>query len=570
MADNQPVGLTGVPPLALKKTCDTCTKSKVKCSGGYPCTRCANKGIQCFYSPRKKRGAPKKEPKNPQHPSPIVVKAEVQTVVKGTLSSLADHERRSWSVFFTLYKHYGTSCSLFWFNRQLKKMQEYLKQRGDTAALQRLTTWMEAINVDMDMLTAKMDQCKLRIMSKAVIHPPGSVSLVGIQGEVKDPEREQLERLQLLIDSKKNSKTPFIRVKTKFLESKQEGVEIYCNEAFTLVFGHTAENLEKELNWTGGGLLPWGGDVIGRIIAKESDLLAFVQILAIKFNAAGPPKKIPAVREIPSCHMMDVYIKDEAANGKKVTSQALIKCVHRETLKLEDSSLEVSIDITPLSPTDHLLDPQKITSQVLLAREADTFTTKRSANDLDLDDSLDIQTVNASDQAEFKKVRGTYAQAQEPPAVSSEDVQILEMPNSEEFKEDLNAESQFDINIEDITGEPQVLKASVNANKASGDIGKRLKSVSMSQLEEFIDGNIDEATQEEYLRFDNEDEQELDDALDTYAGEEAEVGMDDWFENLLDWSKETTVPKQWRPQTIIANGIPDALKKEDSDTPVVP
>ena len=162
-------------------------------------------------------------------------------------------------------------------------MRSYLKQRGDTAALERLTTWMDAINVDIDLLTQKMNNCKIKMMSKAVIHPPGSVALWGIQGTVKDPERKHVEQLQALMEDKKHSKTPFIKIKTKFLDADQEGVEIYCNEAFSLVFGHTAENLEKELNWTGGGLLPWGGDVLGRVLSSEKDLLAFVQVRLLLF-----------------------------------------------------------------------------------------------------------------------------------------------------------------------------------------------------------------------------------------------------------------------------------------------
>ena len=47
----------------------------------------------------------------------------------------------------------------------------------------------------------------------------------------------------------------------------------------------------------------------------------------------------------------------------------------------------------------------------------------------------------------------------------------------------------------------------------------------------------------------------IDDALDTYVGEE-DYGMeDDWFEGLLDWSSQTTVPKKYRPSTLLNGGI---------------
>lgn len=537
----------GMQPLTLKKTCDTCTKSKVKCSGGYPCSRCASKGIQCFYSPRKKRGTPKGKTTDLRQ-GPIIVRAEVnEHAAKGTLSTLADHERRSWSVFFTLYKHYGTSCSLYWFNRQLKKMRSYLKQRGDTAALKRLTTWMDAINVDIDVLTQKMNNCKIKMMSQAVIHPPGSVALWGIQGTVKDPEKKHLEQLQALMEDKKHSKTPFIKIKTKFLDSQQEGVEIFCNEAFSLVFGHTAENLEKELNWTGGGLLPWGGDVLGRVLSSEKDLLAFVQILAIKFNTCGPPKEIPCVREIPSCHMMNVDIKETSSNGKKVSVQCLIKCVHREVLKLEGSSLDISIDLTPLAPHDHLLDPKRVTSQVVLERPADLYRMKRRADD----EEDPILT-----QEDPKKVRG---QRQEDPletAPVEEDIRIFDLPaydpkRGEPVEAGSLGLSQGSVNSNG-NKEDGALSLSQKSNVSAL---LKSKSVSMSELDEFIDGNIGEQTQEEYLTFDTEKSGKLDDALDTYVGEE-DYGMeDDWFEGLLDWSSQTTVPKKYRPSTVMNGGI---------------
>ena len=59
----------------------------VKCSGGYPCSRCAAKGIQCFYSPRKKRGATKGRTPDLRQ-GPIIVRAEVnENAAKGTLST---------------------------------------------------------------------------------------------------------------------------------------------------------------------------------------------------------------------------------------------------------------------------------------------------------------------------------------------------------------------------------------------------------------------------------------------------------------------------------------------------
>ncbi|KAF5543768.1 transcription factor ZMS1 [Fusarium phyllophilum] len=41
---------------SLRRTCASCSKSRIKCSGGTPCTYCAVKNFVCSYLPRKRRG----------------------------------------------------------------------------------------------------------------------------------------------------------------------------------------------------------------------------------------------------------------------------------------------------------------------------------------------------------------------------------------------------------------------------------------------------------------------------------------------------------------------------------
>jgi len=48
------------PRKNLTWACDSCRKSKVKCSGETPCARCATRNTDCNYTPQKKRGYPKK------------------------------------------------------------------------------------------------------------------------------------------------------------------------------------------------------------------------------------------------------------------------------------------------------------------------------------------------------------------------------------------------------------------------------------------------------------------------------------------------------------------------------
>ncbi|KAI8711139.1 hypothetical protein NCS52_01489300 [Fusarium sp. LHS14.1] len=40
---------------SLCRTCSTCAKSRVKCSGGTPCKHCATRNLDCVYLPRKRR-----------------------------------------------------------------------------------------------------------------------------------------------------------------------------------------------------------------------------------------------------------------------------------------------------------------------------------------------------------------------------------------------------------------------------------------------------------------------------------------------------------------------------------
>jgi hypothetical protein len=139
----------------LRTSCDACTASKVKCSGGEQCTRCQSKGVACFYSPRKKRGPPKKRAREKKL-QPEVLAMDAKGDPASALNALGVHEKRSWSVFFSLYKHFNTSCSRVWFNRQLNKMRTYLERQNNTAALKRLTAWMEALNIDLDEMMAGM------------------------------------------------------------------------------------------------------------------------------------------------------------------------------------------------------------------------------------------------------------------------------------------------------------------------------------------------------------------------------------------------------------------------------
>lgn len=43
-------------PRVLRKSCDACSKAKVKCDGDGPCIKCQIRGVACVFSPEQKRG----------------------------------------------------------------------------------------------------------------------------------------------------------------------------------------------------------------------------------------------------------------------------------------------------------------------------------------------------------------------------------------------------------------------------------------------------------------------------------------------------------------------------------
>lgn len=358
--------------IVLKKSCDSCTASKVKCTGGNPCERCTQKSLECFYSPRKRRSKPKKQKltltkKNSEDKLDKILEQEDVKGMKpmyafdqnNSVWSLLEWERRSWSVFFTLYKHYGTSCSLFWFNNQLNKMRNYLSRQGNKESLKRLTSWMSALNIDMEAVTGQISRCKVKCEQYRA-----TLSLK-VGGKV-DSRTDTLAQAS-------SPKVPFIKIINSYprgyLNDEDSFSDVEVNEAFTKVFGIQEQALKDQLKWTAGGFLPWGGDIIARLLTREKDVLAFVQIIAIKYNTLGKPTCIPTVREVPSCHMFEVNIRENEYSSKLKPAMALIKVMHREILERQSARLEISIEITPTKTYEHLLGNNLSVEETLFGEE---------------------------------------------------------------------------------------------------------------------------------------------------------------------------------------------------------
>eukprot|EP00924_Labyrinthula_sp_SR-Ha-C_P016872 maker-scaffold_6-snap-gene-17.25-mRNA-1 protein AED:0.19 eAED:0.19 QI:81/1/1/1/0.25/0.2/5/265/382 len=291
----------------MKKSCDSCTASKVKCVGGCPCNRCTKKTIPCIFSPRKKRAQ---------------VKGRKSTKSGNVENEFQDYlepwEKRCWTVFFTLFKNYSDNSASFYFGVQLRKLRNRLEAGNkNSKLLQRLQSWLSSINLDMKEVDrsmfdhkASLDKIQRNLLGKC-------------KGTVEDNNKFSAQEAIYPTDG-----VPYVKMSIPFLkclEPDPESLTISCNEAFTDVFGLTASDFHQQFKKSYGGYLPWGADILSRILHRSDDLLAFVQIIAIKYNNFERPKR-PFVRSTPSTHVFKVNLAD----GTK--KDAYIKCLHRENV----------------------------------------------------------------------------------------------------------------------------------------------------------------------------------------------------------------------------------------------
>ena len=61
--------------------------------------------------------------------------------------------------------------------------------------------------------------------------------------------------------------------------------KVCISPAFYDLFGLNSAELCDNVRETGGGFLPWGLDVLAGLVASDRDLMALVQIIAIKFSS---------------------------------------------------------------------------------------------------------------------------------------------------------------------------------------------------------------------------------------------------------------------------------------------
>jgi len=83
---------------------------------------------------------------------------------------------------------------------------------------------------------------------------------------------------------------------------------------------------------------------MARVLSRESDLLTYIQVVALSFDSLGKPERFPASRSFPTSHVFRIV-----QAGSKLEAWAVIKCVHWQHItetKQFSSTFLVSFDLT--------------------------------------------------------------------------------------------------------------------------------------------------------------------------------------------------------------------------------
>lgn len=108
---------------AMKKTCQACAASKVKCCGGTPCARCIKRGDSCSYQPEQKRGRrPNTDLVLAVAPpaAPAFAPPAKRARVLDAACPLPTYPRRLFRVLFSLLKFHSARDDDAWFAAKLR------------------------------------------------------------------------------------------------------------------------------------------------------------------------------------------------------------------------------------------------------------------------------------------------------------------------------------------------------------------------------------------------------------------------------------------------------------------
>jgi len=364
--------------LVLKRTCDACGASKVKCDGDQPCTRCVSRGIDCFYRARKKRLGKQDLPiadtsmiKKVRQPAIDVQVNKVNeeadknsakmldAIKKKSSTVLKPQEKRSWTVFFSLYKNYNAGCVRFWFERQFARLQMRLEKENMIELLMMLRIWAKSLDVDYEHVRDRASVCMQELAKPDSVatslvgngglhlHISGKVGCCGGHETHVNPSEATHQNIQSFINL--GDDIPRVDMSTSG-NFPEDVANVTINGAFENIFGFTQDEVNKMTRVTGSGLLPWGGDILCLVVPNENDIFAFMQIIAINLNwkemGGFSFTQFPLVRESPSVHVIAC-----SPAGSLSPVPFLVKCLHREFVDVKSGvSLQVTMTFEPMVP----------------------------------------------------------------------------------------------------------------------------------------------------------------------------------------------------------------------------
>jgi len=230
-------------------------------------------------------------------------------------ASLTPHEKTCLRVFFTLYKNFAAPCTKFFFVRQLLRMEEHFKRVGNTRYLKLLGNWLSNLQIDLDCVKDKHKDCQ-----KNMLETPGWVQDVYItKGHVHlhcpqalaSPVLGSWQLGEVPVnegDSHANTGGQCCIARLRFCDAHTgESRNVTVNEEFEKLFGLSSKDLSECVAWTGGGgLLPWGGDLLARMSLSSEELVTYIQITAIKVSRIKAPNALPSTRATPSVHVFNL------------------------------------------------------------------------------------------------------------------------------------------------------------------------------------------------------------------------------------------------------------------------
>jgi len=303
----------------FRKACDGCTKAKSKCNGLSPCSLCSNRGTECIYSFKRRRGLKRS--------------AEVgkQVDQHSKQINLSPYERRLWSCFFTIFKNQNgdekKGLAWCWFARQLATLRKLCDRSNNTPLCNSLDSFMESMNINEKQVEASLDSC-CPFSSAACAH----CAAIAINGDplVICP----MSQNSVLHERKSTPNIPFTDLILGHLDSnvypaltlvQDENTTapasrvptIKINEIFGSLFGLDEAGLKDLLKITAYGFLPWSGDILARMLVSELDLISFIQISSLKFAGLGLHDAAAVVRDIPSVHSFKFWAKDTQGNWEQ-------------------------------------------------------------------------------------------------------------------------------------------------------------------------------------------------------------------------------------------------------------